>query len=139
MPKTRPIVVTSTDLDRLRDLIHRTRKSRTEGQEYLAALEQELSRAQIVDADAIPSDVVTMNSTVRVRAEGSRRAQTWTIVYPEEADMDEDRISVLAPLGTALLGYRAGDTLVWDVPAGRRRYAIVEVVHQPEAAGEYDR
>lgn len=53
--------------------------------------------------------------------------------------MDEDRISVLAPLGTALLGYRAGDTVEWDVPAGRRRYRIVKVVHQPEAAGNFDR
>ncbi|MCC5829163.1 MAG: nucleoside diphosphate kinase regulator [Phycisphaeraceae bacterium] len=137
--QTRTIVITSQDLDRLRQLIHHTRELRTENDEYLRALEQELGQAQIVKADAVPPDVVTMNSTAVVRAEGSRRAQTWTVVYPEDADMDEGRISVLEPLGTALLGYRAGDSLEWDVPAGRRRYEITKVIHQPEAAGEFDR
>ena len=137
--KTRTIAVTSKDLERLRELIRHSRKSRTEDREYLLALEQELSHAEVVEPGAIPPDVITMNSTVLVRADGSRRAQTWTIVYPEDADMDEDRISVLAPLGTALLGYRTGDTVEWDVPAGRRRYHIVKIMRQPEAAGEFDR
>jgi len=136
---TRTIVITSQDLERLRELIQHSRKSRAEDHANLLALEQELNQAQVIEPGAIPPDVVTMNSTVVVRVEGSRRAQTWTIVYPENADMDEDRVSVLAPLGTALLGYRVGDTIEWDVPAGRRRYRITKVVHQPEAAGEFDR
>lgn len=135
---TRPIIITKQDLDRLRERIREARRTRAEGHENLRALEQELDQAQIVEPRQVPPDVVTMNSTIHVRVEGSRRGQTWTIVYPEKADMDENRISVFAPLGTALLGYRAGDTIEWEVPAGRRRYHITEVVHQPEAAGEFD-
>ncbi|MFA9479758.1 nucleoside diphosphate kinase regulator [Phycisphaerales bacterium AB-hyl4] len=136
---TRTIVITSKDLERLRELIRHSRKSHTEDHAYLLALEQELNQAEVVESGAVPPEVVTMNSTVLVRVDGSRRGQTWTIVYPEHADMDEDRVSVLAPLGTALLGYRVGDTVEWDVPAGRRRYRIAKVIHQPEAAGEFDR
>ena len=135
----RTIVITNKDLERLRELIRHSRKLRTEDHAYLLALEQELKQAEVVDPDTIPPDVVTMNSTVLVRVDGSRRGQTWMIVYPEDADMNEDRVSVLAPLGTALLGYRVGDTVEWDMPAGRRRYHIVKVTHQPEAAGEFDR
>ena len=139
MTQTRTILITATDRQRLQDLIRKSREARSEGYQYLQALEQELSHAETVEPENIPPDVVTMNSTVQVKVNGGRRSQTWTIVYPEDADVDEDRISVLAPLGTALLGYRVGDTVEWDVPAGRRRYRIVKVMHQPEAAGDLDR
>src|SRR5699024_9296539 len=102
-------------------------------------LQQELDHAEVVEQGQVPADAVTMNTTFQVRVGGSKRAQTWTVVYPQDADMDENRISVLAPLGTALLGYRAGDTVQWDVPAGRREYHITKILHQPEAAGELDR
>ncbi len=135
----RPIIVTRQDFDRLTALIREARRTRSEDRENLDALQKELDQAEIVGSDQIPPDVITMNSTASVRTEGGGRGQRWTVVYPEEADFDEGRISVLAPLGTALLGYRAGDTIEWDVPAGRRRYHITKVMHQPEAAGEFDR
>ena len=137
--KKKQIVVTRQDLERLRALISDARLSRSETEENLRALELELNEAQVVDPKDIPSDVVTMNSTVRVKVQGSKRHGQWTIVYPAEADIDEDRISVLAPLGTALLGYRVGDTLKWQMPMGVRHYEIAEILHQPEAAGEWDR
>ncbi|MCC6907169.1 MAG: nucleoside diphosphate kinase regulator [Phycisphaerales bacterium] len=136
---TRNIVITQKDFERLQELLRSSRLSRGEGEEYLRALTEELDRATIVAPEDVSADTITMNSTVRVATRGSRGWQTWTIVYPDEANMDDGRISVLAPLGTALLGYRVGDTVEWDVPAGRRTYRIVEVVHQPEAAGEWDR
>lgn len=139
MMQTRTILITAKDRQRLQDLIRKCREARSEEYQYLQALEQELSHAETVEPENIPPDVVTMNSTVQVKVNSGRRSQTWTIVYPEDANVDEDRISVLAPLGTALLGYRAGDTVEWNVPAGRRRYRIVKVVHQPEAAGNFDR
>lgn len=139
MISTRDIVITQKDFWRLQELLRDSRESRSESEEYLRALAEELDRAVIVAPENVPPDTITMNSTVRVATRGSRGWQTWTIVYPNEANMDDGRISVLAPLGTALLGYRVGDTVEWDVPAGRRTYRIVEVVHQPEAAGEWDR
>lgn len=137
--KKKQIVVTRQDLERLRALINDARQSHSESDKHLSALERELSEAVVVDPKEVPPDVVTMNSTVKVKVGGSRRQDEWTIVYPAEADIEEDRISVLAPLGTALLGYRVGDTLEWEVPAGVRRYKIARILHQPEAAGEWDR
>ena len=139
MPQTRKIVVTSLDMQRLHDLIRTTREAHLEDPQYLDALENELSQAQVIESGEVPGDVITMNSTVQVRVDDQKRLQTWTVVYPQDANMDENRISVLAPLGTALLGYRVGDTLEWQVPAGQRRYSIVKILHQPEAAGEFDR
>ncbi|HEX7010087.1 MAG TPA: nucleoside diphosphate kinase regulator [Phycisphaeraceae bacterium] len=137
--QTRTVVVTSEDLNQLRELIRQYREARSEEHQYLMALERKLSQAEVVEPGQVPPDLVTMNSTLQVRVDGSRRNQNWTIVYPQDADMDENRISVLAPLGTALLGHRAGDTVEWDVPAGRRRYQIVKIVHQPEATGQLGR
>lgn len=134
MMQTRTIVLTTSDLDRLRRLIRQSRAS-GEGHEYLAALNRELDHARVVPPEEVPADVVTMNSTVRVRIDGRKRSTSFTIVYPDRADMDEGRVSVLAPIGTALLGYRVGDEVEWEVPAGRRRYRIEKIDYQPEAAG----
>lgn len=139
MIRTRDIVVTEKDLFRLRALLRDTRHLRTEGEETLRALGAELDRATVVAPEQVPADTITMNSTVRVAIEGDDDDEVWTIVYPQMADMETGRISVLAPLGTALLGFREGDTFEWIVPAGRKTYRVIEVVHQPEAAGEWDR
>jgi regulator of nucleoside diphosphate kinase len=139
MIQKRDIVVTQRDFERLRELLSERLKSRSESEQDQRALAEELDRATVVAPEAVPADTVTMNSTVRVEIVGSPEQVTWTIVYPHEASADEGRISVLAPLGTALMGYREGDTLEWNVPAGRRRYRVIEVIHQPEAAGEWDR
>jgi regulator of nucleoside diphosphate kinase len=64
---------------------------------------------------------------------------TYTLVFPRDANVDEGRISILAPLGTAILGYRVGEEFEWDVPSGKRRLRIAKVLYQPEAAGHYDR
>ena len=87
-----------------------------------------------VEPEAVPADVVTLSSTVRVTDLESGAAMDYTIVMPGEANYDAGRISVLAPLGTALLGYRVGDEIEWDVPRGIRRLRIDAVLFQPEAA-----
>ena len=78
-----------------------------------------------------------MNSRVRLRDLRTGEDETYTLVYPEEADIDEGRLSVLAPLGTALLGSRNGQTIVVNAPGGRRRLKVERILYQPEAAGDY--
>jgi regulator of nucleoside diphosphate kinase len=109
----------------------------------LSRLRDELQRALVVKSTEIPSDVVTMNSRVRLRDLDSGDAVVFSLVYPSSArrsgaDAPGMTVSVLAPVGTAVLGYRVGDTIEWKVPAGVRRLKVEDVLYQPEAAGRYD-
>jgi regulator of nucleoside diphosphate kinase len=132
----RNIFITLHDMDRLRDLLHKARDPLGLDRPYLETLSAELDRAKVVPLEAIRADVVTMNSTVRVRDRESGRATVLTLVYPDRAALEADQISVLAPLGAALLGYRVGDLVSFVVPSGVRSCEIVEVIYQPEAAGD---
>ena len=87
--------------------------------------------------DGLAADVVTMNSRVRLQDEASGQTLECNLVFPGEADASANRISIVAPLGTAILGYRVGDTVTWPLPGGDRQYKIVEIAYQPEAAGDY--
>ena len=80
-----------------------------------------------------------MNSSVRLKDLDTKKELTYTLVFPSDADAGQNRISVLAPIGTALIGYRVGDIITWEVPAGRRRLKVEKIIYQPEAAGDYDR
>lgn len=135
---TRKIMITQKDLDRLTTLMTDYRGDAA-SRPYFKLLKNELDNAQVVASEDIPADVITMNSTVKVRSDDAKRAQTFTIVYPEYADIDQDKISILAPIGTALLGYRVGDEVQWEVPAGLRKFTIDKITYQPEAAGDMDR
>ena len=97
----------------------------------------EIERGLELQPREIPPDVVTMNSTVRVTDVDAGTTHVYTIVFPADADYEKGRISILAPLGTALLGFRVGDTVDWNVPRGVRRLHIDEIVYQPEAAGDF--
>jgi len=100
-------------------------------------LEVELNRAIIVDTDKIPPDIVTMNSKVCLRDADTGKDEIYQLVYPEDADIEQNKISILAPIGTAILGYKVGDIIEWKVPAGLRKLKIKKIVYQPEAAKEY--
>lgn len=100
-------------------------------------LDVELRRGRVLPPSEIPPDVVTMNSRVRLTDLDSGEELTYALVYPPDADFAQEKISVLAPVGTALLGERVGSVVEWDVPAGRRRLRIEELLYQPEAAGDY--
>ncbi len=132
--KAKNIVITEADYERLQRLVESSRVFRQRDAKHLDDLEQELERAAILKAGDVPSDVVTMNSRVKVKDLNSGRVTTYQIVFPGEADIAKNRISVLAPIGTGLLGYSAGTTLEWQVPSGTRRFRILEVEYQPEAA-----
>ena len=125
------IYLTQNDLDRLFKLIEAQPKKQFE------KLESELVRANVVPRKEIPADVVTMNSRVIFENETTGERREITLVYPGSADIDAGKISVLVPIGTALLGLRVGQSIDWELPGGEmQRYRIVEVPFQPEAAGE---
>lgn len=125
------IFMTKHDHERLSGML----ANHAVGREDLKKLEEELDRAEIVDVRELPPDVVTMHSVVRLRDLDSGELRTYRLVYPSEAGRGEASLSVLAPIGTALLGYRSGDTIEWAVPRGMRRLQVLEVLYQPEAAG----
>jgi len=129
--KSGNIVITENDYDRLLRLINSRRYSGHD-KENLDVLAQELERAIIVNGVDLPGDVVTMNSHVRVKDLDRNDEVAYQIVFPADANAGKNRISVLAPLGTGLLGYRAGDTVEWPVPSGMRRLRIVNVKREPD-------
>jgi regulator of nucleoside diphosphate kinase len=133
--KKRTLIISNVDRERLEALIDATRMDSRVREDYLAPLETELSRARIVPAGKVPPDVVTMNSVVRLRDLDSEEMEEFELVYPADADMAHNRISVLAPIGTAILRYRLGDIIEWPVPAGLRRFRVEEVLYQPERVG----
>ena len=128
-----PIHMTVADMQRLMALV---KSYRLQGREddSLDVLEEELERALVMDSERrLPSDVVTLDSRVLVVDLDSGEERLFTLVLPSKANVDEGRISVLAPLGMAVLGYRSGDEIEWDVPGGRKRFLVRRVIHQPEA------
>jgi len=100
-------------------------------------LAEELDKAEVVSPKNVPPDVVTMNSKVTLRDLGTSEEMTYVLVFPRDANIDAGAISVLAPVGTAILGYAKGDIVEWPVPSGVRRIRIEEVLYQPESAGDY--
>lgn len=125
------IYLTQNDMNRLLKLVEAPPGKRFE------KLESELVRANVVAREKIPEDLVTMNSRVIFENETTRERREIMLVYPGRADIDAGRISVLVPIGTALLGLRVGQSIHWELPSGeKQRYRIVGVPFQPEAAGE---
>jgi regulator of nucleoside diphosphate kinase len=104
-----------------------------------AALRDEIDRASVVRPEEIPPGVVTMNSVVHCRDEISGLEHRLTLVYPREADTATDKVSVLAPVGAALLGLAIGQSIDWQAPGGRLHLRVLDIVYQPEQAGDLHR
>jgi regulator of nucleoside diphosphate kinase len=137
--KTRPsrIVLTSRDFDRLEALLDSLPANAFP---HKANLEAELERAEVVAPEQIPPNVVTMNSTVHFKITESGDDFRLTLVYPKDSASEPDRISVLAPIGSALLGLSVGDEIEWPVPGGgTSTVRVVDVLYQPERSGELHR
>ena len=133
--KAKKIYITGYDRERLERLLERPPAEDLIG--YLDDLRTELDRAVVVEPVEIPPDVITMNSTVSLVDVDTSEEEEFTLVFPKDADAESGRISVMAPLGTAMLGYRVGDVFEWDVPMGRKHWRVVKAIYQPEAAGDY--
>lgn len=127
------IYITDADYDRLRRLIAGRRGAKMADNRYLEVLEQELDRAEVVEPDAIPRDVITMNSEVKLEDLDSGEIRVYKLIFPSDA-RTENSISVLAPIGTAMLGYRVGSVIEWPVPRGIRRLKVLEILYQPEGS-----
>ena len=133
---TRPeITISSLDLERLYKLIDVLPKNSFAGGD---ALKSELDRAHVVAPTEMPPTTVTMNSTVIFFVESTQNEFELTLVYPKDVDPSGKTISVLAPVGSALLGLSQGDEIEWPKPGGGvLKVKITEVVFQPERAGDF--
>jgi len=137
MTQRPPITLSSLDAVRLERMLDSLSSKQFPDKDDLQA---ELDRANIVEPQEIPPDVVTMNSTVTFRVESSDKEFSLTLVYPNEADDSTRKISILAPVGSALLGLREGDEISWPKPGGGLLLVrILKVTYQPERAGEFQR
>lgn len=134
----KPIQITEFDLSRLKKLLWDAQSTEYRKSEYLERLQMEIDRAEVVSPQDIPNDVITMNSTVSLEDFDTKEEEIYTLVFPENADLGQGKISVLAPIGTAMLGYEVGDIFEWDVPAGKRKLRVKRIIFQPEASGDYD-
>jgi regulator of nucleoside diphosphate kinase len=132
-----PLTMTEFDLRRLDALFERLRLH-LKPPATLTLLERELERAVVVKPNEVPPTIVTMNSEVEVVDLDTAERRCLTLVFPSMADIEAGRVSVLAPLGTALLGSRQGDLVTWQTPRGARQLRVESIVYQPEAAGRFD-
>lgn len=131
------IIVSSRDLARLEAMLDSPALSRHPA---AVALSQELERAQVLPPEQIPAGIVTMHSRVDCVDELHDEKHSLTLVYPHEADFDKGHVSVMAPVGSALLGLSVGQSIDWTAPGGRQlRLRVTAVHYQPEAAGEFNR
>ncbi len=132
--KDKPIFITDTDLRRLRRLLESKGKLEGRDKQHLRDLKNELDRAAVLPGSEIPHYVLTMHSRFRLKDLDTGDVGEYTLVYPGEADISRGKLSVLAPIGTALLGYQELDTVEWRVPAGLKRFQIEQILYQPEAS-----
>lgn len=130
-----PVCITEPDLERLQETL-RAHGTRPGSGPYVAALREELQRAEVVATRAVQDDVVTMHSRFELTDLDSGVAETHTLVFPDEAGSGGESLSVLAPVGRAVLGLRAGEEFELKVPLGVRRLRVGKVLYQPEAAGD---
>lgn len=138
--KTRAPVAVVTDVDRsrLQKMIDAAMPYAYVNRSQLVALSERIARARLVPPGAVPANVVTMNSRFRLHHLETDFEEMFTLVFPPQADPFEGRLSVLDPLGTAVLGHRVGDIVHWPIPRGDRRFRIEEMLFQPEREGRFD-
>lgn len=126
------IIVSSTDMERLSHLVRDLRHSHFRDQGQVDLLGQTLENAAVTSSARFPRNAIKMNSRFRVLDLGTGKKQVYTLVYPDRAEASSGSISVLAPLGIALLGRRQGDTIEVDVPGRMRRLRIERVLYPPD-------
>ena len=132
------IIISSLDMARLRSQIDKARSGGINAPINLNPLIKELDRAKVLPPEKMPPDVVTMNSIVKLDYLNSNKTMQIEIVYPRQADTAKHKISIFAPVATAMLGYRKGDIIKLEVPGGLAELRVADIVYQPEAAGDLD-
>jgi regulator of nucleoside diphosphate kinase len=134
MNNEKDIIVTASDHAELSSVIALTGKVSQRVKWELRLLEDELKRAKIVPPKEVPPDVITINTRAELLDLETGERMEFTLVLPADANINDGKISVLAPLGTAMLGYRVGDEFAWHVPHGLRRLKVIKLHFQPEAS-----
>lgn len=132
------VTLTKNDYTRIYKAITDAKNSKTINSNEAEKLLSELSKAEIVPSEKIDKDVVTMNSEVKLFFENTQKEQSFKIVYPQDANLKENKISIFSPIATALIGYKIGDEIEWIVPGGMTKIKIVDLIYQPEAAGDFN-
>lgn len=133
------ISLTSRDRERLAQMIEEMSFANDpDTVRRLQMLKAELDRAAVTPSEQTAPDIVTMNSRVRFRDTDTGEELVYTVTWPELADPEQHKVSVLAPIGMALLGTKVGQIIEWDVPAGKRHFRVEDILFQPEASGDYD-
>ena len=132
------IILSRVDFARIKRSISEARQNKTVSAAELDRLTNAIEGARIVEPSEIPADVVTMNSIVSISFPKAKKEVEFQIVYPHEASLKDNKISILSPVATALIGYKEGDEIEWIVPAGLTTIKISKIIYQPEAAGEFE-
>lgn len=132
------LIVNRQDFERIKMCITDAKQINSISTTDAEKLMNELKSATIVEPQAIPSDVVTMNSIVKLSFLNNNKQIQFQIVYPNQANLKENKISIFSPIATALIGYKVKDEIEWIVPAGLTKIRIDEIIYQPEAAGDYN-
>ena len=132
------LIINSLDYARIKKCISDAKLFKSVSSAEAKKLLKELNDAQIVEPEAIPANVVTMNSIVKLIFLNNNKQIQFQIVYPENANIKENKISIFSPIATALIGYKTGDEIEWIVPAGLTKIRIDEIIYQPEAAGDFN-
>jgi len=124
------LYITGYDMERLELILDAALQKNHNQYDNIRKLMDDLDRADIVDEKDVPDDVVLMNSQVSVMDLDSNEKMTFKLVFPEEANLDRKKVSILAPVGSAVLGYRTGDIVEWEVPSRKRRLKIAKVTQK---------
>jgi regulator of nucleoside diphosphate kinase len=132
------LILNKLDYLRIKKAIESAKQVKSINDTEAGNLIKELDSATIVEPTQIPSDIVTMNSIVQISFLNAPRQIQFQIVYPRDANLKENKISIFSPIATALIGYKEGDEVEWIVPAGPTRLKIDKIIYQPEASGNYD-
>lgn len=132
------VTITKQDFNKIHRSITDAKARNTIKKEDAEKLLAELKSAKIVEQDQVESDVVTMNSIVKIHFQNNKTTMEFQLVYPAEANIKEHKISIFSSVAAALIGYRVGDEIDWLIPSGMTKIVIDEVIYQPESAGDFD-
>lgn len=132
------ILLTRNDFQRIYNCLRDAKDNRSIDSNQATKLLKELQRAEKVESTEIPSTVVTMNSLVKIYVSSTKKSLELKLVYPKDANIQNNQISILSPLAMAIIGQKKGDVVEWDMPNGKTTITIEEILYQPEASGDVD-
>jgi len=135
--KTKGIYITQHDLQRLKKLLNYLSTESNHQDFSVQELKDEMNRALVVSPKEVPENVITMNSRVLMRDVESGNDMTLWLVFPDKVDAVKNPVSILSPLGTAMIGYKVGDVFTWESPTGKKQIEVLDILYQPERVGNF--